>query len=131
MTSSSFVVWHNSLTQDNTNDLERTQKTFCKLVLKEKYKDYENALNLLNIESLQKRREVLTLKFAKNGIKLNNLKDLLPEQENLRNIETRHQDKYKVNFANTDRLKNSSIISMQNLLNHDDAKDRKRKRNCG
>ena len=127
----SCVVWHNSLTQDNTNDLERTQKTFCKLVLKEKYKDYENSLNLLNIESLQERREIMTLKFAKNGIKYNNLKDLLPEQENLRNIETRHQDKYKVNFANTDRLKNSSIISMQNLLNHDDAKDRKRKRNCG
>ena len=96
---------HISLTQDNINVVQRTQKTFCKLVLKEKYKDYENSLNLLNIESLQERRKVLTLKFAKNGIKYNNLKDLLPEQENLRNIETRHQDKYKVNVANTNRLK--------------------------
>ena len=36
----SCVVWGTSLTQENNEDLERTQKTFSKLVLKEKYKDY-------------------------------------------------------------------------------------------
>ena len=35
------------------------------------------------------------------------------------NINTRNQDKYKVNFAYTGRLKKSSIISMQNMLNKD------------
>ena len=44
----SCVVWGTSLTQDNINDLERTQKTFSKLVLKEKYKNYGNTLILLN-----------------------------------------------------------------------------------
>ena len=33
----SCVLWHSSLTQENTDDLERTQKSFCKIVLREKY----------------------------------------------------------------------------------------------
>ena len=30
----SCAVWHSSLTQENTDDLERTQKTFAKMVLR-------------------------------------------------------------------------------------------------
>ena len=113
----SCVVWSSSLTQENINDLERTQKTFCKLVLKHKYKDYSNALMQLNLENLKQCRKNLCLKFAKSGIKNNNLRDLLPEQNKLEKPKTRNQERYKVNFANTGRFKNSSIIHMQNLLN--------------
>ena len=74
----SSVVWHSSLTQENTDDLERTQKSFCKIVLREKYNSYENALMILNMESLKDRRESLSLKFAKSGLKFNKLNDLLP-----------------------------------------------------
>ena len=35
-------------------------------------------------------------------------------------METRETPKYKVNFANTDRMKNSSIIAMQNMLNEEE-----------
>ena len=77
----SCVVWHGSLTQENENDLERTQKTFCKLVLKEKYKNYEYSLIQLNLDTLKQRRNFLNLKFAKSGIKYKKLDDLLPEQE--------------------------------------------------
>ena len=52
----SCVVWGTSLTQENIDDLERTQKTFTKLVLREKYKDYENALLILNLDSLPKKK---------------------------------------------------------------------------
>ena len=34
-------------------------------------------------------------------------------------MKTRKDDKYRVEFANTDRYKNSSIIKMQNMLNED------------
>ena len=115
----SCVVWNSSLTQENIIDLERTQKTFCKLVLKEKFKNYTNSLLLLNLETLQDRRNKLSLEFAKSGIKNNTLRDLLPEQDNSDKIKTRNQEKYKVTFANTERLKNSSIIFMQNQLNND------------
>ena len=126
----SCVVWHNSLTQENTEDLERPQKTFCKLVLREKYKTYEDSLILLNLDSLNQRRQSLCLKFAKAGIKHNKLSDLLPEESKTHNMQTRNENKYKVNFANTGRLKDGSIISMQNLLN-DDENEQQRKRNCG
>ena len=65
----SCAVWHSSLTQENIDDLERTQKSFCKIVLKEHYKSYESALLILDMDSLQERRQKLQLKLAKSGIK--------------------------------------------------------------
>ena len=65
----SCVVWTTSLTQENIEDLERTQKTFAKLVLREKYQNYEEALLKLNLDSLKVRRTNLCLKFAQTGIK--------------------------------------------------------------
>ena len=62
---------------------------------------------------------MLSLKFAKAGLKHKTLDDLFPEQKKHESIQTRNHEKYKVNFANTERLKNSSIIFMQNQLNSD------------
>ena len=124
----SCVVWHSSLSQENIDDIERTQKTFSKMILKEKYVNYENALIILNLDSLKSRREVLCEKFAKHGIKYNKLADLFPENNKNHKMKTRESEKYDVKFANTDRLKNSSIINMQHCLNNDDAR---RKTNFG
>ena len=84
----SCAVWHSSLTQENTDDLERTQKTFAKLVLREKYTTYEDALIKLNMESLSIRRQLLCLKFAKDGIKHEQLSDLLPINQKEHNMKT-------------------------------------------
>ena len=113
----SCAVWSSSLTQDNKDDLERTQKTFAKLVLKERYKNYENALMILNLDSLEIRRNQLNLKFAQSGIKNDKLKDLFPINDKHHKMQTRNTEHYEVMFANTNRLKNGSIISMQNMLN--------------
>ena len=59
------------------------------------------------------------LKFAKNGIFNNTLTDLFPENTKEHQMNTRNVDKYKVNFANTEKLKHASIITMQKLLNED------------
>ena len=75
------------VTQENIDNLERTHKSFCKIVLRENYISYENALYKLNMESLQERRQILALKFAKSGIKYDKLKDLLPINENLCKME--------------------------------------------
>ena len=63
----------------------------------------------------------MCLKFAKSGIKNGKLNDLFPVNEKTHKMKTKDDEKYKVKFANTDRLKNASIITMQNMLN-DDAK---------
>ena len=125
----SCVVWHSSLTQDNIDDLERTQKTFAKLVLRDKYTTYKDSLIKLNLESLSERRQNLCLKFAKNGIKHNILSDLLPIHAKNHEMKTRNEEKYTVKFANTKRLKTGSVITMQNYLNEDERQNRKR--NCG
>ena len=56
---------------------------------------------------------------AKNGIKNNTLNDLFQVSDKVHTMKTREDNIYKVNFTNTDRLKNSSVICMQNWLNED------------
>ena len=51
----SATVWHSSLTEDNKSDLERVQKTALKVILGERYKSYQQALNLLGLETLNDR----------------------------------------------------------------------------
>ena len=82
----SCVVWHSSLTQENREDLERTQKSFCKLILQEKYVNYENALLKLNLVSLEQRRQTLCLKFLKSGIKYEKMNDLFPTKNKEHNM---------------------------------------------
>ena len=61
----SAVVWHSGLTRKNSDDLERVQKSALKLILKERYTDYKNALKIVKLDTLEERREKLCLKFAK------------------------------------------------------------------
>ena len=42
----SSCVWHSGLTQENEVDLERVQKLALKIILKNDYKNYQNALNI-------------------------------------------------------------------------------------
>ena len=116
----SSIVWSSSLTQQNKDDLERTQKSFVKLILKNKFNTekenaYEDCLTRLNLQTLEQRRKLLSLNFAKNSTNHEQLKDLFTEKKNIKN--TRNPEKYEVPFSNTERMKNSSIIYMQNLLN--------------
>lgn len=114
----SAVLWSSSLTEENKEDLERTQKSFAKLILKQEYENYETALLKLNLQTLEERRKELCLNFAKNSIKYETLSDLFPTNEHVK--DTRNKEKFIVSQANTDRLRNSSIIYMQNLLNEED-----------
>ena len=69
-------------------------------------------------------------RFAKSGIKYQKLDDLFPVKEKQHKMKIRDESKYEVIFSNTERLKNSSIPTMQNYLN-DDYKQTKKKRKCG
>ena len=61
----SCTIWHSSLSGENSDDLERVQKSALKIILKDNYKNYTNALNFLEFETLKDRREFLCLHFAK------------------------------------------------------------------
>ena len=113
----SCTVWHSSLTEENSKDIERVQKSACKLILAENYKTYENALKTLDIESLYDRRERLCLEFARKCLGNEKMKKLFKENPKLHEMETRNKEKYEITYAKTSRFKKSPIIYMQRLLN--------------
>ena len=122
----SCVVWHSALTEENSDTLERVQKCALKLILGNKYENYEKALETLNLEKLNERRERLCLVFAKKCLQNEKTADMFPKNKNKSNMETRNSEEFKVNHANTDRYKYSAIPHMQRLLNND-AKTRTRR----
>ena len=65
----SAVVWHSSQTYKNRRDLERVQRCEVRVILKNNYKGYKNGLKTLRIKTLEERREMLCLKFAKICLK--------------------------------------------------------------
>ena len=65
----SSVVWHSSLTNQNRIDLERVQKVAVRIIMGSRYESFAKSLKALNLETLEKRRETLCLKFAKNCLK--------------------------------------------------------------
>ena len=78
----SCVVWGNSLTKENIDDLERIQKTAVKIILKERYKTYRCSLNLLNIQTLVERRKLLSLSFGKSCLKKEITKSMFARKHN-------------------------------------------------
>ena len=104
------------LTIENEQDLERVQKTALKIIYKNSYENYENALEMSNLKTLKDRRKDLCLTFAKRCLKNEARKDLFP-LNNQRNDGKYTHETYKVYHANTGRLQKSPIIYMQHLLN--------------
>ena len=81
---------------------------------------YKQGLAQLGLETLSSRRETLCLNFALKCAKNPKLQHMFPLNEKNHNMETRKEEKYKVEFANTDRKKDSPIIYMQKLLNQNE-----------
>ena len=98
-------------------DIERVQKSAMKVILKDKYVNYKQALKLVDLESLHARRERLCLKFAKKCLKIENLKKLFPLREVKHEMKKRNTEKYLIKHINTERYMKSAIPAMQRALN--------------
>ena len=68
------------------------------------------------IESLQKRRERLTQKFAEKTAKMPRFADWFKKKKYDR-VGLRRELTYEEDFARTDRLKNSPVFYMRRVLN--------------
>ena len=115
----SCVVWHSSLTKENICDLERIQKNAVRIIMGRNYNDYEDALEIIGLQSLEKRRNELCLRFAKNCVRNEKTSNMFPVNNKKHDMNTRKEEKFKVKHANTGRLKNSVIPTMQRMLNED------------
>ena len=74
----SSVVWHSSLTEQQKSDLERVQRSAFKIILGKNYERYKTALNILDLEPLEHRREYLCLRFAQKCIENDQTKKMFP-----------------------------------------------------
>ena len=110
-------MWHSSLTQKNENNLERIQKAALKVILKERYQSYSDALMTLKIKSLKDRREELCLKFAKNCLKIEKFKKFFPLNKKEHSMLMRKSDKFALDKYGSVRYKDSAIPYMKRLMN--------------
>ena len=117
-------VWHSSLTLADRQDLERIQKAALKIILGKDYNGYEKSLEVLNMESLNQRRESMALKFVKNSLKNHNFSKLFPLKKSNHGMSVRNGERYHVNIGKTERYKDSAVPFLQRLLNKD-IKDKK------
>lgn len=78
--------------------------------------NYKQALKQLNIEDLQTRRTMLTLRFAKLNKNEGKTAHLFKKNTKVHNMNTRNFRKYN-KTANTDNYMKSPILRMQKLLN--------------
>ena len=119
------MVWHSSLTQKDKNDLERVQKSALKVILKERYTNYKDALDVINMDSLEMRREKLCLKFAKACLRNEKVADMFPINKKDHAMDKRQNEKFVIRKARTERLQRSAVMHMQRLLNNEDLNKRK------
>ena len=113
----SAVVWHSSLTHKNENDIERIQKSALKVILKSDYTSYQNALEIMRMQSLKDRRELLCLKFAKNCLKIDKFKKFFPLNSKSHIMPTRFSERYAAKKKASERYAKSALPNMIKLLN--------------
>ena len=76
------------------------------------------------MDSLEMRRQRICLKFAKQCIRHEKLKELFQKKERRHDMEKRDCEKYVVKKAMTERYRKSAIVSMQRLLNQSEREKR-------
>ena len=114
----SSSVWHRSLTQENENSLERIQKSAFRIILGQNYISYKNAQNVLKMDSLKDRRELLFRKFTLKSAKVKQMNNILLKNDKTHNMNTRQQEVFKISHANTERYRKSTGIQMQHTINN-------------
>ena len=114
----SCQVWHFNITEEKSTDLERVQKVACKIILQDDYISYDHALEILNLDTLKERRNLLCLKFAKKCLTNPKTKEMFP-LNTAEDCNTRNREVYYVQPARTNRLRDSAIPQLQRALNLD------------
>ena len=117
------VTWHPMLTLQNSKSIERVQKSALAIILSPNYRSYDEALAKTELERLDRRREKLSLNFAKKAAKHPEHSNWFCKQDLNTNMQTRStKAPYKPVQARTQRLLNSPIPYFTQLLNADATK---------
>ena len=77
-------IFSGGLSQTNISDIEEVQKAAFQIILRGDYKNYESALSFLGEKTLEKRRENISLKFAKSCVNHPKMSHRFEKRENVR-----------------------------------------------
>ena len=97
------------MTVEQSNRLERIQKTCLKVILSEMYVDYQAALEMTGLSTLFDRRVDRCLKFSLKSINHRRNQRMFPLNKNVGTMNTRKNEVFTVNFAATTAYRNSAI----------------------
>ena len=106
-------VWHSGLTKKQSRSIERIQKISFRIILDTKYQTYNNALVLLESETLEQRRRNLCKKFALKNLK-SEYSFFTPHTQT---IHTRSKKKVKEFNCNSATYSKSSLPFLAKLVN--------------
>ena len=112
----SCVVWSAGISKQNERELERVQKVSVRLI-SGNYKSYTEALKNLELETLTKRREILSNRFSEKCVKNDRTKHMFGIIKKKHNMKLRNSEKYKSPNARTARMERSAIPKMMKHLN--------------
>ena len=109
-------VWHSSITLVEKCDIERVQRAALHIILGDDYVSYKDALEELNVKSLEDRRVQLCSKFAKKAVKNDKFQNWF--KVNTRRSRTRQkQPKYCPVWARSSRYEKSPLSYLTTILN--------------
>ena len=110
------VSFHSSLTHQQSDKLEKIQKTCLKVIYGEEYTDYNTALSNSGLQRLSERRLKRCLDFSLKSLKHPKMNKIFPQNPN-HNERVRISEPFRVNFANTKSYQQSAVPFCQRLLN--------------
>ena len=112
------VLWHSTLTVEQSQAIERVQKTCLKIILGSEYTSYSDALGYTGLELLSERREARCLQFGLKCLVHPVHHRMFPANPQLESdSRIRQQEHFVVNKARTESYKLSAIPYIQRKLN--------------
>ena len=110
-------VWSGGLTYQESEQIERVQKSFCAIILGPNYHSYNEALSKLKMVRLSERRVILTKNFAIKSSNHPRFNDWFKLSETKGPITRSVPLWYCQVVSNKKGLKSGPIAHMTNLLN--------------
>ena len=111
------VAFHSSLTVEQSEKLERIQKTCLRVILGDSYTSYSDALAKCGLQTLFARRQKRCLDFSLRCLKHPRNKNIFPLNPVTSDYKIREKEIFHVNFARTSTYKKSAIPFCQRMLN--------------
>ena len=109
-------VWQSSLSQADKIKIERVQKSALHIMMGEGYLSYNNALRVLSLETIESRRNLLCLKFARKCEKHEKFRNWFKLNQKTTNTRSK-KFKYCEVSARLSRFKKSPISFLTSMLN--------------